>query len=456
MKSKIFSLPFLLFVFIFSHFLHGYVSSDPYLEELGHHAGYYSLPNAKSSRLFYFFFESRNNITDPVVIWLSGGPGCSSSFGLLAENGPFTLNEDLSLSRNEYSWNQVRIIKKIICRSRNIISDHSTYFCFQQVSNIIYVDQPVGTGFSSVSDTDVLRHDETGVSNDLYNFLQVFFKEHPQLVRNDFYITGESYAGHYIPALASRIHTGNKNNEGIPIKLKGIAIGNGLTNPEIQYGAYGDYALEMKLISQSDHESLNQVYVNCQGSIRECNIDGGLACASAYHVCFQILDYIKSENKDMNPYDARKKCGELMCDVNSNLEKFLNQENVRKALGVGDNVFVSCNATVYVAMIEDWMINLEVKIPTLIEDGISLLVYAGEYDLLYSSLKHLWVEQMNWSGQKEFGAAKTVPFMVDGKEAGVMKNHGPLIFLKPKASLQMLRTWMQGKLANQTGAIVRH
>uniref|UniRef100_M4CE13 Carboxypeptidase n=1 Tax=Brassica campestris TaxID=3711 RepID=M4CE13_BRACM len=406
MKSKIFSLPFLLFVFSFSHFLHGYVSSDPYLEELGHHAGYYSLPNAKSSRLFYFFFESRNNITDPVVIWLSGGPGCSSSFGLLAENGPFTLNEDLSLSRNEYSWNQV--------------------------SNIIYVDQPVGTGFSSVSDTDVLRHDETGVSNDLYNFLQVFFKEHPQLVRNDFYITGESYAGHYIPALASRIHTGNKNNEGIPIKLKGIAIGNGLTNPEIQYGAYGDYALEMKLISQSDHESLNQVYVNCQGSIRECNIDGGLACASAYHVCFQILDYIKSENKDMNPYDARKKCGELMCDVNSNLEKFLNQENVRKALGVGDNVFVSCNATVYVAMIEDWMINLEVKIPTLIEDGISLLVYAGEYDLVCNWLvgNSRWVEQMNWSGQKEFGAAKTVPFMVDGKEAGVMKNHGPLIFLK--------------------------
>ncbi|CDY50329.1 BnaA10g13620D [Brassica napus] len=432
MKSKIFSLPFLLFVFSFSHFLHGYVSSDPYLEELASkhgsdHAGYYSLPNAKSSRLFYFFFESRNNITDPVVIWLSGGPGCSSSFGLLAENGPFTLNEDLSLSRNEYSWNQV--------------------------SNIIYVDQPVGTGFSSVSDTDVLRHDETGVSNDLYNFLQVFFKEHPQLVRNDFYITGESYAGHYIPALASRIHTGNKNNEGIPIKLKGIAIGNGLTNPEIQYGAYGDYALEMKLISQSDHESLNQVYVNCQGSIRECNIDGGLACASAYH-----------------PYDARKKCGELMCDVNSNLEKFLNQENVRKALGVGDNVFVSCNATVYVAMIEDWMINLEVKIPTLIEDGISLLVYAGEYDLVCNWLGFVWVEQMNWSGQKEFGAAKTVPFMVDGKEAGVMKNHGPLIFLKklywfmihmvpmdqPKASLQMLRTWMQGKLANQTGAIVRH
>ncbi|KAF8102319.1 hypothetical protein N665_0198s0032 [Sinapis alba] len=442
MNSKIFSLHFLFFVFIVSHFLHGYVSSDPYLEELAHHAGYYNLPNTKSSRLFYFFFESRNNITDPVVIWLTGGPGCSSSLGLFTENGPFTLTEDLSLSRNEYSWNQV--------------------------SNIIYVDQPVGTGFSTISDTDVLRHDETGVSNDLYNFLQAFFKEHPQLVRNDFFITGESYAGHYIPALASRIHAGNKNNEGIPIKLTGIAIGNGLTNPEIQYGAHGDYALEMKLISQSGHESLNQVYINCQSAIRKCNIDGGLACGSAYHVCVQIPNYIQSENGDMNPYDVRKKCGELICSDHSYVDTFLNLESVRKALGVGDTTFVLCNSTVNDAMIDDLMINLEVKIPTLIEDGINLLVYAGEYDLLCNWLGNSrWVEQMIWLGQKEFGSAKTVPFMVDGKEAGVMKNHGPLTFLKvhnaghmvpmdqPKASLQMLQTWMQGKLANQTGAIDR-
>ena len=50
--------------------------------------------------------------------------------------------------------------------------------------------------------------------------LQAFFKEHPQFVKNDFYITGESYAGHYIPALASRVHRGNKNKEGTHINLK--------------------------------------------------------------------------------------------------------------------------------------------------------------------------------------------------------------------------------------------
>ena len=56
-----------------------------------------------------------------------------------------------------------------------------------------------------------------------------------------------SYAGHYIPSVTSRVHRGNKDSEGLPINLKGFSIGNGLTNPEIQYKAYTDYALEMGL-----------------------------------------------------------------------------------------------------------------------------------------------------------------------------------------------------------------
>ncbi|VVB16783.1 unnamed protein product [Arabis nemorensis] len=111
-------------------------------------------------------------------------------------------------------------------------------FVWDKISNLIYVDQLVGISFNNMSVTSDLRHDEAGVSNDLYDFLQAFFKEHPQFVKNDFYITGESYAGHYSPALASRIHSGNKTNEGILINLKGFAIGNSLTKLEIQYGDY--------------------------------------------------------------------------------------------------------------------------------------------------------------------------------------------------------------------------
>ncbi|EFH48286.1 hypothetical protein ARALYDRAFT_489152 [Arabidopsis lyrata subsp. lyrata] len=409
-------------------------SKGPSVQEFGHYAGYYSLPHSKSAKMFYFFFESRNKNTDPVVIWLTGGPGCSSSVAMFYENGPFKLSEDLSLTWNDFGWDKV--------------------------SNLIYVDQPIGTGFSYTSAESDLRHDEAGVSNDLYDFLQAFFKEHPKFVKNDFFITGESYAGHYIPALASRVHSGNKKKEGIPINLKGFAIGNGLTNPEIQYGAYGDYALQMKLISESDHESIKQDYVECQNLTKKCNLDGGLACDSAFDVCNNIFNMIAAKKRGINYYDIRKKCVGSLCYDFSKMENFLNKENVRKALGVGDIEFVSCSSTVYDAMTEDWMINLEVKIPTLVNDGINLLIYAGEYDLICNWLGNSrWVDQMNWSGQKGFGSAKNVPFLVDGKEAGSLKNYGPLTFLKvhdaghmvpmdqPKASLQMLQNWMQGKLS---------
>ncbi|XP_019188978.1 PREDICTED: serine carboxypeptidase-like [Ipomoea nil] len=405
------------------------------VEDLGHHAGYYRLPHTKDARMFYFFFESRSSKKDPVVIWLTGGPGCSSELALFYENGPFHIANNMSLIWNDYGWDKI--------------------------SNLIYVDQPTGTGFSYSSDEDDLRHDENGVSNDLYDFLQAFFKEHPEYVHNDFYITGESYAGHYIPAFASRVNQGNKNKEGIHINLKGFAIGNGLTNPEIQYEAYTDYALDNNLISKSDHNSINKSVPKCKQAIKLCGTEGGNTCLAAYYTCTNIFNMILQIAGNINYYDIRKSCEGDLCYDFSNMEALLNKNTVRSALGVGDIDFVSCSSAVYQAMILDWMRNLEVGIPPLLEDGINLLIYAGEYDLICNWLGNSkWVHAMEWSGQKDFRAAPNVPFTVDGEEKGIQKNHGPLTFLKvhdaghmvpmdqPKASLEMLQRWMQGKLAS--------
>ncbi|CAN1139718.1 Serine carboxypeptidase-like 49 [Linum perenne] len=195
------------------------------VEDLGHHAGYFNIQHSYAAKMFYFFFESRNSKVDPVVIWLTGGPGCSSELAIFYENGPFSIADNMTLVWNKYGWDQA--------------------------SNLIYVDQPIGTGFSYSTDRRDIRHNEDGVSNDLYDFLQAFFIEHPELAENDFYITGESYTGHYIPAFASRVHRGNKNNEGIHINLKGFAIGNGLTDPAVQYKAYPDFALQNGIIKES-------------------------------------------------------------------------------------------------------------------------------------------------------------------------------------------------------------
>ncbi|XP_074358546.1 serine carboxypeptidase-like [Apium graveolens] len=403
------------------------------VEDLGHHAGYYRLPHSNDGRMFYFFFESRQSKADPVVIWLTGGPGCSSELAMFYENGPFHVENNLSLTWNDFGWDKV--------------------------SNLIYVDQPIGTGFSYSSDDDDIRHSEEGVSNDLYDFLQEFFKAHPQYVKNDFYITGESYAGHYIPAFSARVHQGNQKKEGIHINFKGFAIGNGLTDPEIQYKAYTDYALDNKLIKKSDYNDINKLIPSCEKAIKLCGPNDERSCLTAYRICNNIFNDIMSLVGNKNYYDIRKECEGDLCYDFSNMEKFLNQKSVRDALGVGDIDFVSCSSTVYDAMITDWMRNLEVGIPELLEDGIKMLVYAGEYDLICNWLGNSkWVHAMAWSGQKDFVAASTIPFLVNGAEAGQMKSHGPLTFIKvhnaghmvpmdqPQASIEMLTKWTQGKL----------
>lgn len=84
----------------------------------------------------------------------------------------------------------------------------------------------------------------------------------------------------------------------------------------------------------------------------------------------------------MQYYDIRKQCEGSLCYDFSNMDKFLNDKSVRDALGVGNKKFVSCSPLVYEAMIADWMKNLEVGIPALVEEGINVLIYAGEYDLI--------------------------------------------------------------------------
>ncbi|MED6145524.1 Serine carboxypeptidase-like 48 [Stylosanthes scabra] len=388
------------------------------VEELGHHAGYYSLPRTKAASW----------------IWLTGGPGCGNELSLFHENGPFKISQNLSLEWNNYGWDQA--------------------------SNLIYVDQPTGTGFSYSSDDSDLRHDEVGVSNDLYDFLQAFFKQHPQFANNDFYITGESYAGHYIPALASRIHQANKQKQGILINLKGFAIGNGLTNPGIQYAAYTEFALANHLITKSDFNDINSMFPRCELEVKNCATEGGDLCVSAKILCDQIFQSILAAADNVNYYDIRKKCEGSLCYDFSNVEKLLNDKALKKALGVSEDLdYVSCSTTVYEAMERDFMANLEVGIPALLEDGIRFLAYVGEEDLICNWLGNIrWVRVMKWSGQKEFKEAPAVQFKVNGEEAGSLSSHGPLTFLKgykaghlvpmdqPEAALDMLTRWMQGKL----------
>ena len=188
--------------------------------------------------MFYMYFESRSPDTaptDPLVLWMTGGPGCSSELAVFYENGPFRIEDDLSLSENPFGWDVGH--------------------------NVLFVDQPVGTGFSYTSDPSDDVTSEKQVADDVLDFLLEFFDQKPELLRNDLFVTGESYAGHYVPAVASRIveHNGNAARKTAALNLQGIAIGNGLTDPGIQYGAYADYAASKNLIGPSTRKAIHSV-----------------------------------------------------------------------------------------------------------------------------------------------------------------------------------------------------
>jgi carboxypeptidase C (cathepsin A) len=181
---------------------------DPKVKQI---SGYFQLESTKA-QYFFWFFESRSKpSSDPLLLWLTGGPGCSSEIALFAENGPCSLDEQgVNTIVNPYSWNSK--------------------------ANLLYVDQPSGTGFSFGDESKT--HDEKGVANNLYFFLQAFLNKAPQYRKSPFYLFGESYAGHYVPATAHRIWKGNNDKSNLKINLKGVSVGNGMTNPLLQFPWY--------------------------------------------------------------------------------------------------------------------------------------------------------------------------------------------------------------------------
>ena len=132
--------------------------------------------------LFYWLMKSRGDKDkDPLVVWLTGGPGCASELAVMYENGPWKINDDITLRKNPYSWNTN--------------------------ANIVFVDQPIGTGYSNLKgSTGDLDTNETQIAKDFYVFMTGFIERYPEYKGRSLFVTGESYAGHYIPAISAEIH----------------------------------------------------------------------------------------------------------------------------------------------------------------------------------------------------------------------------------------------------------
>lgn len=414
-------------------------------------AGYVSLKGSiydegkEDKHYFYMFFESRSKHDEntPFFIWLTGGPGCSSSLALFSENGPCSVNENGDgTTLNPYSWNSN--------------------------AHALWLDQPTGVGFSYGAVDD---HNEEMVGENAYYFLQSFLQMHPEYAKNPLFITGESYAGHYVPAITHRIWKGNKEKkEGtIPLNLQGMAIGNGLTNPEVQYPKYADMAFKnshhIQVISEDEYNTMISATSSCTTLIKKCNsvnkeTPGPLEifyCQSAVAVCNYVF-MMPYELTMLNPYDMREKCERLpLCYDFSNVEKFLNAESTKKALHISheSHRWESCNMGVHSNFMIDWMKDMSPKVADVLNDGIRVLVYAGDVDYICNYLGNLaWTEALDWDHKDEFNAAGHRDW---NNNSGLSKSSNGFTFLqvydaghmvpmnKPEAALEMINQFFAGE-----------
>ncbi|XP_072259935.1 lysosomal protective protein-like [Pyxicephalus adspersus] len=361
------------------------------------YSGYLNVTGGKY--LHYWFVECQKDPSSkPVVLWLNGGPGCSSLAGFLTGHGPFLVQEDgHTLKSNPHSWNKI--------------------------ANMLYLESPAGVGFSYADDKTYETND-TQTALDNHMALKEFFHLFPEFSANDFYIAGESYGGFYVPYLAVEV------SEDDSINLKGIAIGNGLTDFDLNYVSlmyfayyHGLFGTELwsdlqsacckedkcQFMNKKNLECMQKegmanfrisfsnlniynLYIPCEhgepGTIRD--LGDHLA---AYHpgvYSTEIHSRFRAELKNLSRLNKPIRLG-MPCLNYTSLKTYLNKPEVQKELHVHHPQlgWVICSDEVFSLFYSEKK-NVRDQYLEVLKKGYRIFVYSGDVDMACNFLGIDW------------------------------------------------------------------
>ncbi|KAL3638894.1 Serine carboxypeptidase-like 42 [Castilleja foliolosa] len=226
------------------------------------YAGYVDLDVKKGRSLFYYFVEADEDADNkPLTLWLNGGPGCSSiGGGAFTELGPFFPTGDgRGLRINSKSWNKA--------------------------SNLLFVESPAGVGWSYSNTSSDYTCGDASTAMDMHIFLMEWYKKFPKFKTRPLLLTGESYAGHYIPQLAVALLDHNEHSKDFKFNLKGVFIGNPLLKLDRDAPATYEYfwshgmisdEIGLTIMNDCDFEdytfdNTHSVSTSCSNAIYEAN-----------------------------------------------------------------------------------------------------------------------------------------------------------------------------------------
>ncbi|KAM3377152.1 hypothetical protein P3S68_009565 [Capsicum galapagoense] len=320
------------------------------------YSGYVTVDANAGRALFYYLAESSNDPpTKPLVLWLNGGPGCSSfGNGGMVELGPFRVNKDgKTLSRNPFAWNNV--------------------------ANVLFLESPAGVGFSYSNTSSDYHTGDEKTRQDSFTFLVNWMERFPEYKHRDFYIAGESYAGHYVPQLAQLILSHKKTEPNLVINLQGIATGNALLDDETMNSGSYDFYWTHALISDEVH----------QGIVSNCNFSAEASTSEACDEYTSEADSCQANIYDYNTYSQLCNSSAYFSHPIDGFDpcsadyvfNYLNTAEIQKALNVRDvpHSWESCRY--YIGAF--WQDSPNTVLPIvqeLMQSGIRVWIYSGDID----------------------------------------------------------------------------
>jgi cathepsin A (carboxypeptidase C) len=277
--------------------------------------------------------------------------------------------------------------------------------------------------------------------------------------------------GHYAPAIAHRVLTGNQKakDNTIHLPLAGLGIGNGLTDPEEQYQWYAEMGYNnshhIQVFDENTYQTMKAAIPACTSMIHKCNSGdsfvNNFACQSAFLYC-NTAETSPYRMTGLNPYDIRKQCGDSpLCYDFSKIQKFLNNKDVKQQLNVDakhSHAWEACNFGINMKFHVDWMKDFSPYVADLLNNGIPTLIYAGDVDFICNYMGNkAWSFNLDWSGKDDFQAAE----YHDWNGYGMVRSANGLTFMQvydaghmvpsdqPQAALEMIRQFATGGSFNK-------
>ncbi|EDV23153.1 uncharacterized protein TRIADDRAFT_58150 [Trichoplax adhaerens] len=397
------------------------------------------------AHMFYMFYGSTKTTPSrdqlPLILWLQGGPGGSSTgFGNFAEIGPL----DINLKPRKSTW-----------LSR---------------ANLLFIDNPVGTGWSYVDNSSLYTTDVDQIASDLVVAIKVIFNQIPKMRKVPFYIFAESYGGKMTVAFAIQLKKAIASNS-IQCNFHGVALGDSWISPYDYVNTWGPYLFALSLLDKKEEKSVqyysssiaqamkNQQYQNATNLWRSAEryIELVTGNVNFYNVLshryrFSSKKREQSEQEKLEAYyhsRVRRSSGRTLSSVMNS--------DVRKMLGsiIPSNVVWGGQANQVFAYQEiDFMKPVIDRVDELLNMNVTVAVYNGQLDVICDTLgTEAWMAKLKWKNLQNFQSAKKHIMKLSNKSvAGFYKKFNNLSLFwilkaghmvpidAPDAALQMVDT----------------